>query len=62
MKVLCQDFNWEVRKDMCKHLIKVSDYIGAKECIKDFFHEIVELVDDEENDVKIQGIKTFAKH
>jgi hypothetical protein len=52
VKQLCQDFNWEVRKEMCSHLFSISLYIGEEASIKFIYPELVELLDDEESEVK----------
>ena len=29
VKDICQDFNWEVRRDICAQLMNISDYMHA---------------------------------
>lgn len=62
VKALCQDFNWEVRRAMCKNLFKISLYIGSSKSQEQLYNEIIELIDDEESDVHHQSIKTYMKH
>jgi len=62
VKQLCQDFNWELREEMCRHLFKISCYIGEQASVKHLFPELLELLEDEETQVKKVAIKNFAKH
>ncbi len=62
VRQLCQDFNWEVRKEMCQNLVHVSEYLGPHQAQTEIFSEIEELLDDEEVEVKTQAIKSLVKH
>jgi hypothetical protein len=48
-----------VRKEMCSKLFKISKYLEkGKEGEKQYLHqEIAELIEDEENEVKLLAIK-----
>eukprot|EP00347_Sterkiella_histriomuscorum_P009750 403340033 len=61
IKAMCQDFNWEVRKEMCANLAKICTYLGMQITQNVVYQELVELVDDEEQEVKIVAFKTYAK-
>ena len=59
VRQLCQDFNWEVRKEICSQMHKIAVYLGNS---AELFHELAELVDDEETEVKLAAIKQFSYH
>ena len=59
MKVLCRDFNWEVRKAIAGHISKIFNLLDQEECDKHLFEIMVELIDDEENEVKNLAIDGF---
>lgn len=58
----CQDLHWEVRKEMCSHLINVSRYIGPRAAEEKVLPEIKELLEDEEGEVVTEAIAQFQKH
>ena len=60
VKDICQDFNWEVRRDICGQLANISDYLQAQKSFEHLYPELVELVDDEEKEVAQAAILTFA--
>lgn len=53
IRSMCQDFNWEVRKEMCLNLVKVCKYLGDQVTEEFILPELAELLDDEENEVKV---------
>lgn len=59
---ICDDFHWEVRKDICKSLIHISRYIGASKSHEYVLKEINYLLDDEEGEVATEAIVSFQKH
>ena len=61
-KSLCQDFNYEIRMIMCKYIDTVcrvlcKDYPNLS---TEFFDEVLELLDDEENLVRVEAIFAFT--
>ena len=60
VKDICQDFNWEVRRDVCGQLTAISDYLQAKKSFEHLYPELVELVDDEEKEVAQTAIDAFV--
>jgi hypothetical protein len=60
VKTLCQDFNWEIRKEICLHIHYISSYIENPSNI--LLTDLVELTDDEEIEVKTCAIKALVKH
>lgn len=60
IKALCQDFNWEVRKQMTDQLLSISQYIGAPKSFEHIFPELTELFEDEEKEVTLSAIEAFA--
>jgi hypothetical protein len=60
VKALCQDFNWEVRKEICRHIHYISSYIENPSSI--LLTDLVELTEDEEIEVKTCAIKALVKH
>ena len=59
---ICDDFHWEVRKDICKSLIHISRYIGTQKSHQYVLKEINYLLDDEEGEVATEAIVSFQKH
>ena len=55
----CQDVHWEVRKEMCSHLIDVSRYIGTTKAEEKVVPEIKELLEDEEGEVVTEAIVQY---
>ena len=51
IKDICDDFNWEVRKEICGQLPFISKYIGAQTSYINFYELLEELLDDEEREV-----------
>ena len=51
IKDICQDFNWEVRRDICGQLLNISEYLQTRKSFELLFPELVELIDDEEREV-----------
>lgn len=62
MKVLCRDFNWEVRKAITGHISKIFNLLDREECDKHLFEIMIELMDDEENEVKNLAIEGFLNN
>lgn len=60
VKDICQDFNWEVRRDICGQLMNISDYLHAQKSYEHLYPELVELIDDEEKEVAQTAILTFT--
>ena len=60
VKDICQDFNWEVRRDICGQLMNISDYLHAQKSFEHLYPELVELIDDEEKEVAQTAILTFT--
>jgi hypothetical protein len=60
IKTLCQDFNWEVRKQITDQLLSISQYIGAAKSFEHLFPELTELFDDEEKEVTLSAIGAYA--
>ena len=56
MTNICQDFNWEVRKEICGQLPFISKYLGGQKAYESLFPELIELIDDEEREVVITAI------
>lgn len=48
---ICQDFNWEVRKEICGQLPFIAKYMGMNESWEHIYPELQELLDDEEREV-----------
>ena len=46
---------------MCINLVKVCKYLGQEVTLDVIVPELVELLDDEENEVKVVGFKTYCK-
>ena len=59
---LCQDLHWEIRREMCTHLMDISLYIGNDESEKIVLKEIIELLEDEEGEVVTEAITQYQKH
>ena len=53
---ICQDFNWEVRKEICGQLPFISKYLSPKKAFEHLYPELIELLDDEEREVVIMAI------
>lgn len=60
IKSICQDYSWEVRKQMSDQLLSISLYIGAQKSFEHFLPEVIELFDDEEKEVTLSAVGTFA--
>ena len=56
MTNICQDFNWEVRKEICGQLPFIAKYLGAQKAYESLYPELIELIDDEEREVVITAI------
>jgi len=61
VKNICQDFNWEVRKEMCGQLPFVGKYLGSSASYEHLYPELVELLDDEEREVVTTAIQAFGE-
>ena len=61
VKNICQDFNWEVRKEICGQLPFVGKYMGAAASYEHLYPELVELIDDEEREVVTTAIQAFGE-
>ena len=61
MKNICQDFNWEVRREICSQLPYISQYLGAQKAFEHFYPELTELLDDEEREVVTTAIVSFSE-
>ncbi|CDW91821.1 serine threonine-protein phosphatase 4 regulatory subunit 4-like [Stylonychia lemnae] len=61
IKNMCQDFNWEIRKEMCLNLTKISKYLGHQLVTQIILPELIELLNDEEVEVFHQAIQTYIK-
>ena len=48
---ICQDFSWEVRREICGQLPIISKYLGLQKSFEHLYPELVELLDDEEREV-----------
>lgn len=59
---LCCDFNWEVRKAITGHLTYIFNLLSPEECDETFFDIMVDLLDDEENEVKNFAIEGFFQN
>ena len=53
---ICQDFNWEVRKEICGQLPFICKYLGPQKAYQSLYPELIELIDDEEREVVITAI------
>ena len=53
---ICQDFNWEVRKEICGQLPFIGKYLTPQKCYEHLYPELIELLDDEEREVVIMAI------
>ena len=60
IKSICQDYNWEVRKEISDQILCISKYIGAAISFENLFPEVIELIDDEEREVSSSSINAFA--
>ena len=58
---ICQDFNWEVRKEICGQLPFIGKYLGSQKAYEHLYPELVELLDDEEREVVITAIQAFGE-
>ena len=58
---ICQDFNWEVRKEICGQLPFISKYLGSNKAYSNLYPELKELLDDEEREVVITAIQAFGE-
>ena len=61
MTNICQDFNWEVRKEICGQLPFVGKYLTAQKAYEHLYPELIELLDDEEREVVIMAIQAFSE-
>ena len=59
IKDICQDFNWEVRRDICGQLMNISVYLQTQKSFELLYPELVELIDDEEREVAQTAILTL---
>lgn len=59
MQNLCRDFNWEVRKAIAGKITNIFNLLDHEGCDKHMFDIMVELLDDEENEVKNLAIEGF---
>ena len=57
---ICQDFNWEVRKEICGQLPFIAKYLGAQKAFQHLYPELIELLDDEEREVVITAIQAYG--
>ena len=57
---ICQDFNWEVRKEICGQLPFIGKYLGSQKTYEELYPELIELLDDEEREVVTTAIQAFA--
>lgn len=62
IKKLCRDFNWEVRKAIAGHISKIFELLEEDEWDKHLFDIIVELIEDEEQEVKALAIDAFLSN
>lgn len=58
---ICQDFNWEVRKEICGQLPFIGKYLGQQKAYQHLYPELIELLDDEEREVVITAIQAFGE-
>lgn len=58
---ICQDFNWEVRKEICGQLPFISKYLGSQKAYESLYPELIELIDDEEREVVTTAILVFSE-
>lgn len=58
---ICQDFNWEVRKEICGQLPFIGKYLSPQKCYEHLYPELIELLDDEEREVVTTAIQAFAE-
>ena len=58
---ICQDFNWEVRKEICGQLPFISKYLGSQKSYSNLYPELIELIDDEEREVASTAIQAFGE-
>ena len=61
IKDIGDDFNWEVRKEICGQLPFISKYIGAQKSYLNFYELLEELMDDEEREVIQTSIQAFSE-
>ena len=57
---ICQDFNWEVRKEICGQLPFIAKYLGSQKAFQHLYPELIELLDDEEREVVITAIQAYG--
>jgi hypothetical protein len=62
MKTLCRDFNWEVRKAITGSIHCVFNLLTREEWDLHLFEIMVELLDDEEAEVKNLAIEAFLEN
>ena len=60
VKNICQDFNWEVRKEICGQLPFIAKYMGPRQAWEHIFPELIGLLDDEEREVVTTAIQAFS--
>ena len=58
-KALCQDVNWEIRKEMCAGIPAISQLLGLEQAQQELMPELAYLLDDEETDVKAVAISVL---
>jgi hypothetical protein len=58
---ICQDFNWEVRKEICGQLPFIAKYLGPLKAYQSLYPELIELLDDEEREVVTTAIQAFGE-
>ena len=55
------DFNWEVRKEICGQLPFIAKYIGAQKSFEHFYELLEELLEDEEREVIQTSVQAFSE-
>ena len=58
---ICQDFNWEVRKEICGQLPFIAKYLTSQKAFEHLYPELLELLDDEEREVVSTAIQAFGE-
>ena len=58
---ICQDFNWEVRKEICGQLPFICKYLSPQKAYEHLYPELIELLDDEEREVVTTAIQAFGE-
>lgn len=60
VKSICQDFNWEVRREICGQLPFIAKRLSPSKAYAHLYPELVELLDDEEREVVITAVEAFS--